>query len=83
MAHKKPDPIVRHLADLNGSIAVLGEKMDDLKSVINTTFEKQSALIEETSRTTAARISTLGNQVSYFRETVCSSLKDMVSGTED
>ncbi len=71
--------LVKYMADVNSSLAVLQKKTDDLKSVMEEKFAEQTTLREDDARAANARIASMGNQVSYFRETVCESLKDIVS----
>ena len=62
------EALVKYMRDISSSVADLQTSVDSL-----------SKKMDENTNALTARVSTIGNQVSYFRQTVCDHLKSMVS----
>ncbi len=73
------DILIKYMGDVNASIASVQQSVDELKDLVNKKFEALEEMKAEEQRNITARFGTMGNQVSYFRQTMCSSLKETVS----
>ncbi len=73
------DVLIRYMADVKSTIGSLEKKVDAIRSDLDKKMDKHMDVVAEADRAHTASLATLGNQVSYFRETVCTTLKDTVS----
>ncbi len=73
------DKVVKSLVDLNGSVAGIQQSLVDLKAYMDKKFADQAAQRKEDSDNADVRMGSIGNQVTYMRETMCTNLKETVS----
>ena len=78
-ASTNTDAVLRYMRDMNASMANLQASVDGLRNDMNKKAEAEMAKRDDANNALTARIGTVGNQVSYFRQTVCDNLKSMVS----
>ena len=86
MAQKQPkgpnqsfEVLVKCMGDVTASLASVQSAVDDLKSTVLKRLDDMEVVRADDQSILLARIATVGNQVSYFRQTVCESMKDNVS----
>ncbi len=76
---KNPDNLVKYMADINASLANVMTAIDDLKERVTQGFAEQDQLRKDNLRSVTARVASIGHEVSYLREAVCSNVTDTVS----
>ncbi len=69
------EKLVKYMADVNAALASLQSDVDSMKTGIIKQLADSNTLRAEEHRIMTARVATLGNQMSYFRETVCEGMK--------
>ncbi len=73
------DILIKYMGDVNASIASIQQGLDDMKKDILKRIDDLESVQKDQERALTVRVSTVGNQVHYFRETICSSVQDVVS----
>ncbi len=72
------DQLLKSIADLNESIANLQGSFDEFKTDVAKKFAFAQEQRLDNKKSLTARVATIGNQLSYFRQTVCNTVKDGV-----
>ncbi len=78
-ADRTQEKILKTLVDINGSMGEIQRTLRTLKSDVDKRFEEMNLQRMDDLRNVTARVATIGNQISYFRQTVCECMKDNVS----
>ncbi len=82
MAHKSgnnTDQLIKVVGNLTESVASMQASMELLRAATEQQFKEQTESRMESLRMITGRVATIGNQLSYFRETVCGSVTNTVS----
>ncbi len=76
---QKPDQLMKFMADMNQTMAGLLRSFDTLNESVVKGFEHMRREREEQHRSLTARVTSMGDKVSYLSENVCACMATTVS----
>ncbi len=72
------DQLVKSVGNLTESVVALQTSVDELKADTAKKFKELKDSREDDLKRITGRVATIGNQISYFRETVCGCVTEQV-----